>query len=676
MSLVKKIYFIWVALLLGLITGLCLYYGLIKKPVVNNTGNQEVLSLIEQRLKKLETKEQTTTTNKTEKVSNQNDFSKDYLTEYINKLTDLQTDLANNQKELQNKTISPDEKNKKEEFNNQNDLLIKYIKELTDLQKAHAENQKELQNKTMSPDERNKIEEENKNSNEQIEQKTQEQIEPLQETITKLKENINKTDVVRLTPEQKKKYLEKQNISEQLEKEKKALNEAVKFNKQEQNHVTKLLNPTTNNEEEKKLLAYKLFLLKQEHFFIQRLNEIVDNKPITDKKKTFKDVYGMQNEKRQFETIINHLKGDEKKYILGQSAKTPKGILLHGPPGTGKTHLLTALSGETGAHYIAFEPSKFSKRYIGEGSEAVEAVWREAERHDKTIIFIDEIDGLPARNNETSTVATEQNTIIGNILSRVEGINSSKKKIILFGATNFLNKVDPALVSRFGQKIKIDSFEKQEIPGFLQWFAIQNKYRLSYHAVNHLENLVTKAFNQKKIFLANRQWVDMLTSAYDRYVLNYHANPDHEVILPSDLDEALNGKLGISKTEEEVLAYRQQCVDQYIEWRKDKLINEKPIITKKTTYGPDDKTVKSIEEYNENNYLIKTTEYFPNGEIKSIDEFNEERKRIKNKNYYDNREIASIHEFNEEGKKIKEHEFSMAKLKKLKNITETKTKIC
>ncbi len=62
------------------------------------------------------------------------------------------------------------------------------------------------------------------------------------------------------------------------------------------------------------------------------------------------------------------------------------------------------------------------------------------------------------------------------------------------GGTNHLEQIDGALRSRFQKEIKIDSFKKEETPGFLKWFMLKNNYRLSYHAVNHLESLVTRAY--------------------------------------------------------------------------------------------------------------------------------------------------------------------------------------
>ncbi|MFW8664877.1 AAA family ATPase, partial [Candidatus Phytoplasma citri] len=92
----------------------------------------------------------------------------------------------------------------------------------------------------------------------------------------------------------------------------------------------------------------------------------------------------------------------------------PKGYLLYGPPGTGKTFLIKALCGEANVHFINLIPAKLDQKYIGEGKEVLEKIWQEAENYERTIIFIDEIDGLPNRSdrNTSSVSANIVNTLL------------------------------------------------------------------------------------------------------------------------------------------------------------------------------------------------------------------------------------------------------------------------
>ncbi|WP_238055081.1 AAA family ATPase [Candidatus Phytoplasma ziziphi] len=232
---------------------------------------------------------------------------------------------------------------------------------------------------------------------------------------------------------------------------------------------------------------------------------------------------------------------------------------------------MEALSGEVDAHYISVDPSQFDKTYVGEGNEELEKIWAEAESHEKTIIFIDEISGLANREDKNANQTSKN--IINNLLLKLDGFKRTDKKIILMGGTNHLEQIDGALRSRFQKEIKIDCFKKEETPGFLKWFMLKNNYRLSYHAVNHLESLVTRAYKHlekinKEKTLSNRDWVKLVTEAatnYDRFAFE---NQNHEVMLSSDLDEALDNLLGIKKTKGEILAYRKECEDQYKEWKQ------------------------------------------------------------------------------------------------------------
>ncbi|MDC9032316.1 AAA family ATPase, partial [Columbia Basin potato purple top phytoplasma] len=120
----------------------------------------------------------------------------------------------------------------------------------------------------------------------------------------------------------------------------------------------------------KKLKNYQLFLDQQLFSFDQRIKKITreitalkHNNPLVEpkKKKTFQDVYGMEEEKEQFANIIHYFNAP--KHIIGYRNLRPMGILLYGPPGTGKSHLMEALSGEVNAHYIELDPSRFDKTY-------------------------------------------------------------------------------------------------------------------------------------------------------------------------------------------------------------------------------------------------------------------------------------------------------------------------
>ncbi|MGE9276884.1 MAG: AAA family ATPase [Candidatus Phytoplasma pruni] len=276
------------------------------------------------------------------------------------------------------------------------------------------------------------------------------------------------------------------------------LREAMAYNDAEKEKITQLLQQANlPQEEESQLRNYRLFLDSQLLSFDKRLQKLlrdIENiqknqlENMQKKPKTLDSVYGMEEEKEKFANILHYLKGE--KHVLGYQNVKPMGILLYGPPGTGKSHLIEAICGETGTHYIELEPSRFDKTYVGEGNEELEKIWAEAEEHDKSIIFIDEISGL-ANREDKNTNQTASN-IINNLLTKLDGFKKSEKKIILMGATNHLNKIDSALRSRFQQEIEINSFKKEEIPGFLKYLILANNYRISYHTLNHLTTLIDK----------------------------------------------------------------------------------------------------------------------------------------------------------------------------------------
>ncbi|MDV3167260.1 MAG: AAA family ATPase, partial [Vigna little leaf phytoplasma] len=291
------------------------------------------------------------------------------------------------------------------------------------------------------------------------------------------------------------------------------LEEAIRYNEVNQRTIQKLFADQKDEAERHKLTNYRLFLESQLFIFekrIKTLQEMIQaiqqnqTLPPKKKKKNFASVYGMTEEKEQFADLIHYFNAP--KHVLGYQNVKPTGVLLYGPPGTGKSHLIEALCGETGVHYIEFEPSRLDKTYVGEGNEELEKIWAEAEAYEKTIIFIDEISGLANRENKNTNQTA--NNIINNLLTKLDGFKRSDHKIILMGATNHLDQIDSALRSRFQQEIKIDSFKKDEIPGFLKFLILNNHYRISFHTLNHLETLVQRVPADKE--LSNRDWVKLL----------------------------------------------------------------------------------------------------------------------------------------------------------------------
>jgi transitional endoplasmic reticulum ATPase len=134
--------------------------------------------------------------------------------------------------------------------------------------------------------------------------------------------------------------------------------------------------------------------------------------------------------------------------------EAPKGVLLHGPPGTGKTLLAKAVANETNANFYTIGGPEIMSKFYGESEEKLRNVFEQAEKNAPSIIFIDEIDSIaPKREEVTGEV---ERRIVAQLLSLMDGM-SSRGKVVVIGATNRVNAVDPALrrPGRFDREIEI-----------------------------------------------------------------------------------------------------------------------------------------------------------------------------------------------------------------------------
>ncbi|MCL4380005.1 AAA family ATPase [Candidatus Dependentiae bacterium] len=167
---------------------------------------------------------------------------------------------------------------------------------------------------------------------------------------------------------------------------------------------------------------------------------------------TFNDIAGCQDAKESLQDVLAYLKNPEQFNRLG--ARLSKGVLLTGSPGNGKTMLAKALAKEAHCMFLSVSGSSFVETYVGVGAARVRALFEQARQYAPCIIFIDEIDSIGRR--ESSTTNNEASTTINQLLVELDGFAAnSKLPIIVIGATNNPNLLDPALVrsGRFDQKI-------------------------------------------------------------------------------------------------------------------------------------------------------------------------------------------------------------------------------
>jgi cell division protease FtsH len=157
----------------------------------------------------------------------------------------------------------------------------------------------------------------------------------------------------------------------------------------------------------------------------------------------FKDVVGVEDAKEALQDIVAYLKRPKKFSELG--ARPPKGIVLEGHFGCGKTLLARAVAGEAGVPFISLAGGDFSDMYLGVGVRRVKKLFSLARKQSPCVIFIDEIDGLGKRSGGSSAGETENNRIINTILVELDGF-SPTSGIVVLGATNNVNNLDPALI--------------------------------------------------------------------------------------------------------------------------------------------------------------------------------------------------------------------------------------
>ncbi len=175
----------------------------------------------------------------------------------------------------------------------------------------------------------------------------------------------------------------------------------------------------------------------------------------SDKKVTFQNVAGLEEEKEELEEVVDFLKSPQKYTQVG--ARIPKGVLLVGPPGTGKTLLAKAVAGEAGVPFFSISGSDFVEMFVGVGASRVRDLFEDGKKNAPCIIFIDEIDAV-ARQRGTGMGGghDEREQTLNQLLVEMDGFGVNEG-IIVMAATNRVDILDPAILrpGRFDRKVAV-----------------------------------------------------------------------------------------------------------------------------------------------------------------------------------------------------------------------------
>lgn len=255
-------------------------------------------------------------------------------------------------------------------------------------------------------------------------------------------------------------------------------------------------------------------------------------------KVTFDDIAGLDEEKEELKEIVEFLKKPKKFAEMG--AKIPKGVLLYGKPGTGKTLIAKAIAGEADVPFISMSGSEFIEMFAGLGASRVRKLFDKARKLSPCIVFIDEIDAIGSRRTSNSGAESENNQTLNQLLVEMDGF-STEETIIVLAATNRPEMLDKALLrpGRFDRQVTIPAPDLTGREEILKIHAKDKKLADDVSLYSIAED--TAGFTGAE--LAN--------------ILNEAAiiatKKEHEAITNSDLDEAVKKvTVGLEKTSRKI----------------------------------------------------------------------------------------------------------------------------
>ena len=248
----------------------------------------------------------------------------------------------------------------------------------------------------------------------------------------------------------------------------------------------------------------------------------------------FDDVAGLDEEKQEMIEIVQFLKEPKKFNEMG--AKIPKGVLLYGKPGTGKTLIAKAIAGEAGVPFISMSGSEFIEMFAGLGASRVRKLFEKARKVAPCIVFIDEIDAIGSRRSSGNGAESENNQTLNQLLVEMDGFDT-EETIIVLAATNRPEMLDKALLrpGRFDRQITINVPDLKGREEILKIHSKDKKFG---------EDITLKSIAEDTAGFTGAELANILNEAAILAAIN-----EHEVIEQEDIEEALKKvTVGLQKT--------------------------------------------------------------------------------------------------------------------------------
>ena len=264
----------------------------------------------------------------------------------------------------------------------------------------------------------------------------------------------------------------------------------------------------------------------------------------------FEDVAGLDEEKGELIEIVDFLKNPKKYTQMG--AKIPKGILLYGKPGTGKTLIAKAIAGEAGVPFISMSGSEFIEMFAGLGASRVRKLFDRARKLEPCIVFIDEIDAIGSRRTSGSGAETENNQTLNQLLVEMDGF-SSEQTIIVLAATNRPEMLDKALLrpGRFDRQVVVPTPDLKGREDILKIHAKDKKFA---------EDVTFRAIAEDTAGFTGAELANILNESAIIATKN-----EHQVIEQQDVDEAVKKvTVGLEK-KNRVISDKEKRITAYHE---------------------------------------------------------------------------------------------------------------